>query len=129
MDVTADKLVKVYIKMRDKRAEIKASFEAEDAVIREQMDLVESSLLEICKTAGADSIKTKNGTAYRSVHTRYWPSDWDAMYKFIKEHAAPDLLERRVSQRNMKDFLEHNPDTMPVGLNIDRKYTVNIRRS
>lgn len=129
MDVTADMLVKVYVKMRDKRASIKAAYEAEDTEIRDQMDLVESQLLEICKATGADSIKTKHGTASRSVHTRYWPSDWSAMYKFITEHNALDLLERRVSQRNMKDFLEANPDTMPVGLNIDRKYTVNIRRS
>jgi hypothetical protein len=41
----------------------------------------------------------------------------------------PELLEQRVSQTGMKQLLEENPDLMPRGMNIDRKYSVTIRRS
>lgn len=129
MSITADKLVGVYIKMRDKRAFIKAAYEAEDSKIREQMDLVEGSLLEICKATGADSIKTAHGTAIKGVQTRYWTGDWAVMHKFIRDHDALDLVERRISQLNMKSFLRENPDLMPAGLNVDNKYTVTVRRS
>jgi hypothetical protein len=129
MSVTADKLVNVYIKMRDKRAQMKAEYEAEDSKIKEQMDLVEASLLEVCKATGADSIKTAHGTAIKSVQTRYWTGDWAAMHKFIRDHDALDLVERRISQLNMKNFLRENPDLMPTGLNVDNKYTVTVRRS
>ena len=129
MDVTADKLVRVYIKMRDKRAALKASYEADDNQIKEQMALVEQHLLEVCKSTGAESIKTEHGTAIRSVQTRYWTGDWAAMHKFIRDNNALDLLERRISQLSMKNFLRENPDLMPVGLNVDNKYTVTVRRS
>lgn len=129
MDITADKLVRAYIKMRDARSALKAKYEEEEGQIKEQMDMVESQLLEMCKTTGADSLRTKYGTVSRSVQTRYWTGDWEAMYKFIKEHDAPDLLERRISQTQMREFLKENPDEMPTGLNVDNRYTVTVRRS
>jgi len=129
MDATAEKLVKAYVKMRDYRAQLKAQYEEQDNTVKEQMELVEAQLLEMCKTTGADSLRTKYGTASRTVQTRYWTSDWEAMHKFIMEHNAPDLLERRISQRQMQEFIKENPDAMPVGLNVDNRYTVSVRRS
>jgi len=38
------------------------------------------------------------------------------------------LLEKRIHQTNMKEFLENNPDVEPMGLNIDREYEITIRR-
>jgi len=129
MDVTADKLVRAYIKMRDHRSQLKSQYEEADAEIKEQMDMVEAQLLEMCKSTGADSLRTKYGTASRGVQTRYWTGDWEAMHKFIMEHNAPDLLERRIAQSQMKEFLKTNPDVMPIGLNVDNRYTVTVRRS
>lgn len=126
---TADRLVKAYIKMRDYRSQLKAKYEEDDNTIKEQMELVESQLLEMCKTTGADSLRTKFGTVYRSVQTRYWTGDWEAMYKFIMENEAPDLLERRISQTQMREFLKEHPDKLPVGMNVDNRYTVTVRRS
>ena len=129
MEITADRLVKAYIKMRDARAVLKAKYEEEDTAIKEKMELVEQNLLETCKATGAESIRTAHGTAIRSVQTRYWTGDWAAMHKFIRDNDALDLVERRVSQLNMKNFLRANPDLMPPGLNVDNKYTVTVRRS
>jgi hypothetical protein len=129
MDVTADKLVRAYVKMRDARSQLKAKYDEEDNSIKEQMEMVEAKLLEMCKTTGADSLRTKYGTVSRSVQTRYWTSDWEAMHKFIMQHSAPDLLERRISQTQMREFLKENPDEMPTGLNVDNRYTVTVRRS
>ncbi len=127
--VSTEKLVRVYIKMRDARAALTADFEAKDKEIKDQMEVIESHLLEVCKTAGANSIKTNNGTVIRSVKTRYWTSDWEAMHQFVRENNALELLERRVAQTAMAEFLKNNPDTMPKGMNVDSKYTVVVRRS
>jgi hypothetical protein len=129
MDATADKLVKAYIKMRDFRSQLKSQYEEQDGTIKEQMELVESQLLDLCKTTGADSLRTKFGTVSRTVQTRYWTGDWEAMYKFIMENNAPDLLERRISQTQMREFIKENPDAMPIGLNVDNRYAVSVRRS
>jgi hypothetical protein len=127
--ISVDRLVAAYIKMRDKRAELLREYEASDAEVKAQMEAVESSLLDLCKQIGADTLGSKHGKVMRTVKTRYWTSDWDSMHKFIMEHNMPELLERRISQTTMKQLLDENPDLMPPGVNIDSRYAVTIRRA
>lgn len=127
--VPTEKLVKAYIKMRDARAALSTEYEAKDKEIKDQMDLIEHTLLDVCKRAGADSIKTGAGTVIRGVRTSYWTSDWESMHNFVKENQALDLLERRVAQKAMGEFLKANPDKMPKGMNVETKYTVTVRRA
>ena len=128
-EISADKLVAVYIKMRDKRAALLREYEEQDEAVKSQMEIVEGKLLDLCKTVGADSLKTQHGTVIRSVKTRYWTSDWNSMHKFIMENNMPELLEKRISQSTLKQLLDENPDMMPPGVNIDSRYAVTIRRS
>jgi enamine deaminase RidA (YjgF/YER057c/UK114 family) len=125
----ASQLVNVYIKIRDAKEIRKKQMEAEIADLDVQLAAVEQELLEICKTTGQDGGKTQHGSFTRSVKTRYWTSDWDSMYKFIREHDAPDLLERRIAQGNFAQFIQENPDKMPAGVNIESKYSITVRRS
>lgn len=125
----ASQLVNVYIKIRDAKELRKKQMEAEIADLDVQLAAVEQELLEICKTTGQDGGKTQYGSFTRSVKTRYWTSDWDSMYKFIREHDAPDLLERRIAQGNFAQFIQENPDKMPAGVNIESKYSITVRRS
>ena len=127
--IDLDKLTTIYIKIRDKRADNKRMFEAEDNDLKEQMEVLEAQMLDVCKDMNADSIRTPHGTIIRSVKSRYWTNDWDSMYRFIAEHHAFALLEKRLHQTHMKQFLEENPDVHPVGLNVEREFTVVVRRS
>ena len=129
MTIPVDKLTRAYVKIRDAREELKREFEAKDAELKEQLEMLESELLEICKTTGTDSLRTPFGTVTRSVKTRYWASDWARMHEFINEHGAPFLLEKRVAQREMADWLEQHPDLVPPGLNTDSRYGVTVRRA
>ena len=124
-----DKLTAIYLKIRDTRADNKRQFEAVDKDLEEQQKMLAEQMLESCKELGADSIKTPHGTIIRSVKSKYWTGDWDSMYNFIKEHNAFGLLEKRLHQTNMKDFLNENPDVMPMGLNVENEYTVVVRRA
>lgn len=126
---TVDELVSVYIKIRDARDAARREYEALEADYEEQLDIINQHLLEVCKETGADSIKTPHGTAIRRVTSRYWTSDWDSFYKFMLEHKVPELLERRIQQTHIKQFLEENPDLLPAGLNVDREYAITVRRS
>jgi arsenate reductase-like glutaredoxin family protein len=124
----ADQLVAVYIKMRDKKDAIRHDMEQQINHIDEQMQVVAQQILDICKETGAESIRTAHGTAYRTIKQRFWTNDWEAMHKFIRENEAMELLERRIHQTNMKQFLEENPELKPAGLNIDREYAITVRR-
>ena len=127
--VNLDKLAEVYIKIRDKRAQLKQVFEAKDNELDEQMQVLSDEMLEVCKRLEADSVRTQHGTIIRSVKSRYWTNDWDSMYQVIKEHGAFGLLEKRLHQTNMKEFLAENPSFYPIGLNVENSYTVVVRRS
>lgn len=122
----ADKLVKAYINIRTAKQLYDAEVKAKMREFDDQMSMIEEQLLEICKATGQDGGRTANGTFSRSVKTRYWTNDWDSFYKFISEHDAPELLEKRISQGNFKQFLEENPDVMPPGVNIESKYSVTV---
>ena len=128
-DVSTSKLSAIYLKIRDARSELKAKYEEDDKKLEEQMDVIEAKLLEICKATDADSIKTQAGTVMRRVATRYWTNDWDSMYEFVKENDAYGLFEKRISQTNMKQFLEENPDKFPKGMLLDSAYKITVRRS
>ena len=127
--VDLDKLTAIYIKIRDARADSKRVFEAEDNDLKEQMEVLEAQMLDVCKEMKADSIRTPHGTIIRSVKSRYWTNDWDSMYDFIQENGAFGLLEKRLHQTNMKDFLSENPEVLPLGLNVENSYSVVVRRS
>ena len=128
MEVKADKLVKAYVRIRDKRKAIAEAYEREDNELKEFLETIETELLEICKETGADSLRTEFGTVSRRVAKRYWTNDWHSFYQFLKEHGAMELLEKRIAQTNMGTFLEENPDLLPPGLQVDSRYTVSIRR-
>lgn len=123
-NITADKLVKTYIKIRDKRAELSK----QDNELEEQQLLIQQELLSICKETGSDGLRTQYGTVSRRISKNYWTSDWESLYKFIKEHDAFHFLHQRISNGNVDKFLEENPDLHPPGLQADASYTVVVRR-
>lgn len=127
-EVSADRLVKAYIKIRDKRKQITDEFEKQDKELEETQDCIAEEILTICKSMGADGFKTEFGTVTRRVSKRFWTNDWHSFHNFLLEHNAPELLEKRIAQSNMATFLEENPDLLPPGLNVDSKYTISIRR-
>ena len=122
------KLTGTYIKIRDKRNEVKAAFDEEYERLSEQQDLIKQKLMDHCKEHGVESVKTGAGLFYRTTKTKYWTNDWEQMHKFILEHEVPELLERRVSQKAIAQYLEENPDKLPKGLNSVTEYTINVRK-
>lgn len=127
-EMKADALVLAYRKIRDAINEKEEAHKAEIAELKAQQDLVSDALLALCNEQNLDSIRTPAGTVTRTVNTRYWTNDWESMHKFIQEHEALYLLEQRIHNGNMKQFLEDNPDDLPVGLNADTKYVIRVRK-
>ena len=119
-------LVAAYIKIREKLAEVEAEHRAKTKDMKEQQEMITNHLLDKCKEMGLSSIKTAAGTVSRKTQTRFWTSDWDSMYQFLKENDALFLLDKRINTLNMKQFLEDNPDLLPMGLNIDSTYAVTV---
>jgi len=121
---TADKLVSAYINIRNAIAEKEDEIKA----MKETQEKMSEALLALCTEQNIDSIRTPFGTASRGIRTNYWTSDWHEMHEFIKSHDAMHLLEKRIHNGNMKEFLEENPGNVPPGLQSDRKYVITVRK-
>jgi len=128
VEISLEKMVKAYVKIRARRTEIKAAFDVEDGALVEQLDAVKAALLAHCKDHGVDSVRTSEGLFYRTVKQTYWTSDWEKMHEFILEHAEPSLLDKRINQKHMREFLEENPGLLPKGLNSNSTYTISVRK-
>ena len=124
-DQRIEKLMRAELNMRTKISEL----EKEINKIRAQREKVQAALNDICRELNVKSIKTSVGTVIRSVRTKFWTDDWGSMYEFMRDNNAIDLLEKRICQGNMKEFLEANPDKLPPGLQTLQEYTVSVRKS
>lgn len=125
---SAEKLAKMWRKMYVAKSELTRKYEREVEEIEKDMKQVENELLELCKGIGANSINTEHGTIVRSVKERFSCNDWHEFYKFVHENAAPELLQKRISETNMRMFLEDNPDLHPPGLDVYREFVVTVRK-
>lgn len=126
--VSVDALTKTYLKIKAKRSALKADFDAADGELKDQQDSIKRALLDYCKEHDVESVRTSSGMFYRSLKTRYWTSDWDAIHKFVLEHEVPQLFAKSLNQTNVKQFLEENPDLVPAGLNVDAEYSISVRK-
>lgn len=126
-DISLDRLTSVYIKIREARSELKKRFDADDAALKAQLEDISRELLAYCDKTGLESARTAHGTFYRTTKTRYWATDWAAVYKFMLENEIPELFEKRLSQGTMKQLMEEDNITVP-GVNVDTEYVITVRK-
>jgi hypothetical protein len=121
--------VKLYIQLRDKKAEMKAEFDASVESINSKLETLESKLLQVFTQTGMDSVKTEFGTAYASTRTSVSIADRDAFLKFVVDTGDFNMLELRPSRSAVPEFAAANDGDLPPGVNMRVERVVNVRRS
>lgn len=121
--------VSLYIQLRDKKAQMKAEFDATVAPVQEKMDKLEAKLLDVFNQTGMDSVKTEFGTAYATTRSSASIADRDSFMDYVKANEEWSLLEVRVSKTAVDQFRSANDNELPPGVNIREERVVNIRRS
>lgn len=125
-----ESLVSTYLTLRRKREDLKAKYEEEDSTLKQDMSVIENALLEICNSTNTNGLKTSAGSVSRQVKERYFCTDWDHFRKFLETEGSYDLLERRINQRNFKEFMsERKDDGLPPGVNALREFAVVVRKA
>ena len=125
------RLIRTFIKIRDARSEVRAAWEEEDAKLEAQLNIIKEEMLEYFKrpeNKGATNFSSAEGQFIRMTKTKYFTDDWSSFHEFIVEEQVPQLLEKRVAQGAMKQYLEENPDKLPKGLNTVTEYTIQVRK-
>jgi hypothetical protein len=128
VSVSIESLTSAYLNIRAKRSELSAKFKQEDAELIEAQNQLKSALLDYCDEHGVESVRTAEGLVYKTSKEKYWTYDWDHFHAFVLENRVPELLDRRINQSNLREYLEDNPDKLPKGLNKSVDVSVTVRK-
>jgi hypothetical protein len=121
-------LLKLFIGLRDRRAQRKAAYEVDDAGDKDKQNKIEIEFLRRFQERGIDNVAARDvGTAYRSTRSSATVADWDAVLDFVQENEAWEMLERRVNKTAVEQFKSVEGD-LPPGINWSETQVVNFRR-
>lgn len=114
-----ERAVAKYIALRDEKKSIQERHKKELEDINEQMQLIESKMQDYMLRSGQQNAKTKAGTAYLSTTTRAKIEDWEAFKAHMVEEELFDMVEHRVSNDAVNEYVESTGST-PPGVSIVR---------
>lgn len=133
-----DKVVQARQAIKDARTTKRHAWEKEDLALEEDQHKLDMLLLQMLNAQGASSIATGYGTVIRSLKLKPSAADWGAIWEWMKENDAADLLERRLKTAFIKEYMEAHKTVdaegretqgpPPPGINILREYEVSVRR-
>lgn len=124
---TAQELIKEYIRLRTSVYKMTNKYEKAIAPYRQGMDLIENLLNAEINRLDGQGIKTKAGTAFRSTTTSFKVADRDTWFNWVFEHGHRDMLTANVARDAVKEYMEHNGNVMPPGLNLTTIYKIIVR--
>ena len=118
----------VYDAARQRRAELDKAYKEKRAEIDSLLEKAKSEMLAIMHELDAKSLTLNTGTRIERV-IKYTPRvfDWDSFLQFVDRHKAYDLLQRRVAQRNVLDYMKET-DIVPPGLEVHQEYTLRLTK-
>ena len=123
--IPLDKLVAIHAKIKARQELLDKQL----ADLEEQREEIRMAIKDQMKALGLTSVKTSFGTVSLMKTTRYNTQDWDSFKAFVLEHQVVDLLEKRIAQTNMAQFLEENPGVVPPGLNSVTEFDIRVTKA
>lgn len=124
-----EQVIEGLLKIRDKRAELKAAFKIEDDKLAEMEERGENWLLSHLTDLGVDNVKTQFGTAFTQTKMRSSIGDWGHFSTWAAETGNVDLLQHRLNEANLKTYMESSGNQLPPGVATSPVRTITIRRS
>ena len=126
--VPLDQLAKVYRKIKAKVDLLTQEYDTKLEELKAMQEQVKFAMKDQMKALGVKSVNTAFGTLSMVNKIRYSTQDWDSFKKFMIENDALDLLEKRIAQTNMAQFLEENPGVVPPGLNAFSDFEIRVTK-
>jgi hypothetical protein len=126
--IPIDKLVKIYRKIKLEVDTMTKEYDTRLEELKAAQDEIKFALKDQMQALGVSSVKSPFGTVSMRQSTRYSTNDWGSFKEFILEHGAVELLEKRIAQTNMVQFLEENPGVLPPGLNSISEFNIVITK-
>lgn len=128
-DIKLDEIVQTYLRIRSQRETIQRDYELQDAELKAEQVQLEQVLLEQCNSMNAETIRTGAGTIVKTLKENFICSDWDGLKSFILENGLIELMQQRLHNTNLKEYLaNHEGEGMPPGVSSFREYSVVVKK-
>lgn len=126
-EVTDDRLVAVFIKIRNKVAEVSKEYEAQLDHLKGQQKQVAAEILRRLHERKATQTKTPLGTAFISEQMSITIADESAYGAFVLEQQDPSYYQKRAKVERVKEYMKAHDGELPPGLSVFRELTINVR--
>lgn len=123
-----ERFIEAYVKLRDRLQDATKAFEETQKGDKDLMNMLTAWLTNRLEAVGAESVKTKAGTAYTT--TRYTASlaDPKAFMDFVLANNKLELLDRKANSSAVRDYVQETGG-LPPGANLSAIRTVGVRRA
>lgn len=125
MDIAKD--IELYRQLREKKAELKAVYDAKRREYDRALEAIENRMLQALQEMGVNSVRTDNGTAYISQKVTYGIDSWEHVRDFILDTGMVEMLQKRPAKAVVDEYLEVN-EQLPPGLSRHAELVVNVRK-
>lgn len=126
--VTWNDLVAKYRLLRDKKDEIEQAYKAKVAPFTEAMQQIEAYLLDHLNRTGSESVRTGEGTFYKSTITSFKVDNPGLLREYIAQHGLTDLYTNAVSKEAVQALLDKG-HPLPPGISVSSFTRVNIKKA
>lgn len=125
--VSTDVLIEKYIKLRDKKAQMKTAYETSLEPVEEAMAKIEAYLMKVLDEQGADRIGGATGVAYKSTASSATVADKELFRKFVVDNGFWELADIRAAKTAIKEYVDEKED-LPPGINWYTETKLRVNR-
>lgn len=122
------KRVEQYVQLRDKIANMEKTHKEQMKPFKDTLEQLNGALLDHLNSISGDSVKTANGTVYRSEKVSASVSDMSAFWTWVVTQGDFDLVDKKANVTGVRAFLEENKH-LPPGVNLTTRHVVGVRRA
>jgi len=129
---TINEKVQAYRDLREELSVKRKEFNSFEESQKEQMLEIETEILKICAETGVDSLKTPNGTAFRTTKTYArlgaGAECKEARAEYAKRTGDFGLFTSHVNKSHAKELLEEGVNLTEIGIDWIEEFSIGFRK-
>jgi hypothetical protein len=128
--VDIDKIVAVYVKIRDEKSRVKKEADAKCAELQAKLDRLAAEIQRELNRLNVQSVRTDAGTAFQKEEIKPSCKDWGTLDAWAQAEGIPasEVFEKRLSRRFVTDYMADHEGEAPPPVSVYREFTVHVRR-
>lgn len=128
MDI--EKIVAVYVKIRDERDRIKKESDKQRAELKAKMTRLEAEIQRELNRLNVKALRTGHGTAFQKEEIKPSCKDWGMLDVWAEAEGVPpsEIFEKRLSRKFVTDYMAAHDGEPPAPVSVHREFTVHVRR-